>query len=63
MSKRTFKRKFAEYMRRTALNKLWAIMLTGLGFIPVLVDGNATALVILLPLAIAIFFAKDNWIG
>ena len=56
-------RRFASYMRRTALNKLLSIIFIGLGYGSVLIDGDATFLVMTLLIGIPLFFVNDNYIG
>lgn len=43
-------------------NKLYAILLTIIGLISAIVDEDATFLVLVLCIAIPLFFAKDCWI-
>ena len=53
--------KFAGYMRKTWKNKISAIVLLLGGMIPVLIDGDGTALLFFSCIAIPMFFAKKNW--
>ena len=53
--------KFADYMRKTWKNKISAIALLLGGMIPVLIDGDGTALLFFSCIAIPMFFAKKNW--
>ncbi len=45
---------------KTLKNKLYAILLLMAGYVPVLIDGDGTALVVLAFIAIPLFFAKEN---
>lgn len=45
----------------TFKNKMMAILMVILSFIPVTIDSDITALVFVLMLAIPMFFAKENW--
>lgn len=47
---------------KTLKNKLYAIILLICGYLPVLIDKDATALVSFAFIAIPLFFAKENWI-
>lgn len=47
---------------KTLKNKLYATLLLASGYIPVLIDGDGTALVFFACIAIPMFFAKENWI-
>lgn len=51
-------------MWRTDLikNKVYSVGLILIGIIPVLIEGDATALVFFLMIGIPLFFAKENWI-
>ncbi len=47
---------------KTLKNKLYTILLLICGYIPVLIDGDGTALVFFALIAIPLFFAKENCI-
>lgn len=47
---------------KTLKNKLYAIVLLICGYLPVLIDKDAKALVFFAFIAIPLFFAKENWI-
>lgn len=47
---------------KTWKNKLSAITLLGYGYMGVLIENDATALVFFAMVAIPLFFAKENWI-
>lgn len=51
------------YLKRTWKNKLAALMLLIAGAIPIWFDGDATMFVLMLMVAIPLFFAKENHIG
>lgn len=55
-------RRFRRYLRRTYKNKLCAIILFGIGIASTFIDGNITFLVFASLLALALFFAKEDWI-
>ena len=46
---------------KTLKNKLYAVVFI-CGYLPVLIDKDATALVFFAFIAIPLFFAKENWI-
>lgn len=48
------------YFRRTAKNKIAAIAFILGGAVPVMIDGDATALVFMSFFAIPLFFANEN---
>lgn len=48
---------------QTWKNKLGAIATLAIGYLGVVVEGDATALVIFSLFAIPLFFAKDNWVN
>ena len=54
-------RRVVRHFRETLKNKLSAIALLIVGTIPVMIDGDGTALVFLGCIAIPMFFAKENW--
>lgn len=47
---------------KTLKNKLYAVVLLICGYLPVLIDKDAIALVFFAFIAIPLFFAKENWI-
>lgn len=47
---------------KTWKNKLCAIVLLACGYIGVLLENDATALVFFAMIAIPLFFAKENWV-
>lgn len=47
---------------KTLKNKLYAIILLICGYLPVLIDGDGTALVLFGFITAPLFFAKENWI-
>ena len=47
---------------KTSKNKLSAIILLACGYVGVLIDNDATALVLFAMFAVPLFFAKKNWI-
>ena len=47
---------------KTLKNKLYAVMLLICGYLPVLIDGDGTALIFFAFIAIPLFFAKEKWI-
>lgn len=47
---------------KTLKNKLCAVVLLICGYLSVLIDKDATALVFLALIAVPLFFAKENWI-
>lgn len=50
------------YWRETIRNKAYAIAMLAIGFVPVIIDNDATFLIIAGFIAIPMFFAKENWI-
>ena len=64
MSKKNRKRRrsFMMYMQDTYKNKLTAIVLMAISIVPILLDHDATLLVVMVAFAGPLFFAKDNWI-
>lgn len=46
---------------KTIKNKIAAITLIALGFIPTIAYGDLTCLIFLAAVAIPLFFAKENW--
>ena len=52
--------RFIRYLRRTYQNKVIALAMIGVGAVPVVLDGDGTALVFMLMLAIPVFFADKN---
>ena len=63
MNRKIHEGKFVRYMKRTALNKIWSVMMIGLGCGSMLISDDATFLVMMLMIAVPLFFAKENWIG
>ena len=51
-----------KYLRRTWKNKAVALALAGIGNLSTCIDGDATAFVFLLLVAIPLFFARRNHI-
>lgn len=47
---------------KTLKNKLYAVVLLICGYLPVLIDKDATALVFFAFIAMPLFSAKENWI-
>ena len=47
---------------KTWKNKLSAIAMLGCGYVGVLIENDATALVFLAMFAVPLFFAKENWV-
>lgn len=59
----TFKKyalRFIRYLRRTYQNKVVAMAMIGVGILSTLIEGDATALVFILMLAIPVFFMDKN---
>lgn len=57
-------KRFVRYIRRTFKQKLYALALAGLGALTAVVsDGDATAFVFMLLLAVPMFISKENWIA
>lgn len=50
------------YWKRTLKNKLYALALLALGVIPILIEGDATLLVLAAFIAIPMFLSRKNWI-
>lgn len=52
-------------IRRSKLfkNKMTALAVLGLGYIPVLIDGTGTPFIMLAMIAVPLFFAKENYIN
>lgn len=53
---------FVEYMRETWLNKLCAIAIMLAGSLPMIHDGDGTALILFAIFAIPLFFSSKNHI-
>ena len=53
---------FIKYIRRTWKNKLIAVGLVCAGMAGVVLEGDATALVLMMLLAMPMFFSSKNWI-
>lgn len=47
---------------KTWKNKLCAVVLLACGYLGVLIEKDATALVFLAMFAVPLFFAKENWV-
>lgn len=47
--------------RKLLMNKLCALVLIGIGALPVFIEKDATVLVLFLFFAIPMFFSKENW--
>ncbi len=47
---------------KTLKNKVYAVLLLVCGYVPVLIDNDATVFVFMLMFAGPLFFAKENWI-
>lgn len=43
------------------VNKIAAIILILAGIVPLIVDGDGTALIFILMIAVPMFFAKESW--
>lgn len=54
-------KKFVRHMFKTWWNKVCAIALILVGSVPVWLDGDGTALIVLSIFAIPMFFAKEDW--
>lgn len=50
------------FRRKLIKNKLYSVVLILIGIIPILIEGDATALVFFLMIGLPLFFAKENWI-
>lgn len=50
------------WKRELLKNKLYALLLVGLSLPVMFLDGDATAIVLMLFFAVPLFFAKENWI-
>lgn len=55
-------KKFAKYMYETRVNKIYSLVLMGLGAILIPIDGDATVFVFSLIIGIPMFFARKQWI-
>mgnify|MGYP006898653564 CR=1 FL=1 len=53
---------FIKYIRRTWKNKLIAMALVCIGMAGVVLESDATALVLMLLLAVPMFFSRKNWV-
>ena len=49
-----------KYLRRTWKNKVAALALAFIGYLSTFIDGDATAFVFLLLIAVPLFFARRN---
>lgn len=47
---------------KTLKNKVFAILMLILGYMPVIIIDDCTALVIISLFAVPLFFARENWI-
>lgn len=47
---------------KTLKNKVFAVVLLGMGYLGTLFDNDITALIFFAFIAIPMFFAKENWI-
>lgn len=57
-------RRFARYIRKTLMNKLYAIAMLAIGvFATIMLEGDATFLVLMMFFAVPMFFSKKNWIA
>ena len=62
MYKAKHRAKHAGYWMKTWKNKACAIALLALGMVPVYMERDATAFVLMACFALPMFFSKDNWI-
>ena len=62
MYKARHKAKYNGYWIRTWKNKVSAIALLVLGSVPIFMEHDATAFVLMSCFAVPMFFTKDNWI-
>lgn len=53
---------FIRHMKETYKNKICAIAIIALGMVPIIIEGDATATVLLWMFAIPMFFARKSWI-
>ena len=51
-----------KYLIRTWKNKAVALALAGIGYVSTFIDGDATAFVFLLFLAVPLFFTRTNYV-
>lgn len=51
------------YWRRTWKNKVCALALLAIGTVPVIIDQDATALVLMACFTVPMFFSRENWIA
>ena len=56
------KNRFRQYMKRTIKNKMMALILIIGGVLSVFIDGDGTFMIFAVPVGIALFFAKKNYI-
>lgn len=54
--------RFIQYIRNTYVNKIIATILFICGYATTLLDNDATAFLLIMLIAVPLFFAKDNWI-
>lgn len=58
-----FMRAFIEYMRKTWKNKIYAIGLVLLSMVPIYLEGEGTAFILAMFMAVPMFFSKrTDWI-
>ena len=60
-TKRSKRRRF-RIMRELLKNKLYALILIGIGWLSIIPEGDGTFLVFALVLGLPLFFSKENWI-
>lgn len=53
--------RFIKYLKRTWKNKLYAVALLAMSYVPVILDNDATAFVWSLMLAVPMFFTRHKW--
>lgn len=51
-----------KYLKRTWKNKVAALALALVGYLSTFIDGDATAFVFLLFIAVPMFFARNNFV-
>ena len=56
-------KRFVLYMLETWKQKLWALVLMACASVPMFIDGDATALVLVALFAVPGFFVKSRWIN
>jgi hypothetical protein len=50
------------WRRELLKNKLYSLILIGIGALSVLIDHDCTFFILVLTLGLPLFFAKENWI-